>query len=80
MPRARSGITRPAQVVQWRSYHDDLPRAAVRAVVWPMAVLSFFWLRLVNPGIRSIGFAAPKTRLRRGCTPRNITASLARQV
>lgn len=46
--RARFGITRPAQVVQWRGYHDDLPRAAVRAVVWPVAALSLVWLLLVN--------------------------------
>jgi hypothetical protein len=46
--RERFGLTRPAQVVQWREYHDDLPRAAMRAVIWPVVAMSVFWLLLVN--------------------------------
>lgn len=46
--RERFGLTRPAQVVQWRGYHDDLPRAARRAVVWPVVAMSVFWVLLVN--------------------------------
>ncbi len=46
--RERFGLTRPAQVVQWRAYHDDLPRVAMRAVIWPVVAMSVFWQLLVN--------------------------------
>lgn len=60
--RAPLGALRPRPLVQWRRYEADMPQAALRAVAWPVIVLSLMWLLLVRYARRRMLRAEQRSR------------------